>query len=174
MKSITTATLLLAMATATWADVRVNLRLGAGHPIRRPARTVVVRPVRPAVVVAPRVVYAAPVVWTRRVVALPPRERIVVEDSETLQRREDWVDTTLAVNQNGDRLMLRVNGRLQVDFAEVHFRGGQAQVVDFNEAPMEAGTYPLLDFKDGRHVDYVRVVARARSQNAKVSVLLAR
>ena len=84
-----------------------------------------------------------------------------MEDSETLQRREDWVDTTLAVNQNGDRLMLRVDGRLQVDFAAVHFRGGQAQVVDFNEAPMEAGTYPLLDFKDGRHVDYVRVVARA-------------
>ncbi len=28
--------------------------------------------------------------------------------------------------------------------------------------------------KDGRHVDHVRVVARARSQNARVSVLLAR
>lgn len=174
MKSITTTALLLAMATTTWAAVRVNLRLGVGHPIRRPARTVVVRPIRPAVVVAPKVVYAAPVVWTRNVVALPPRERIVVEDSETFHRSEDWVDTTLAVNQNGDKMFVRVNGRVQVDFAEVHFRGGQVQVVDFGEAPLEAGTYSLLDFKDGRHVDYVRLVARARSQNARVSVLLAR
>lgn len=174
MKSITTATLLLAMATAAWADVRVNLRLGAGHPIRRPARTVVVRPLRPAVVVPARVVWGAPVVWTRTVVALPPRERIVVEDSETLHRREDWVDTTLAVNQNGDKLFLRIEGRMQIDFAEVHFRGGQAQVVDFNEGPMEPGTYSLLDFKDGRHVDHVRIVAKARTPNARVSVLLAR
>jgi hypothetical protein len=108
------------------------------------------------------------------VVVAPPRERLVKEDSETMRRNEDWVDSTLAVNQTGNKLYLRIDGRAQVDFAEVHFKNGNAQVVDFQEGPMAPGTYSLLDFADGRHVDYVRVVARARTKEARISVMLAR
>lgn len=173
-RTILATSLLLASAASAFADVRVNLRLGAGHPIRRPGRTVVVRPARPAVVVRPNVVYASPVVFRRTVVTLPARDRLVWEDSETINRREDWIDTTLAVNQRGNKLFLRVNGRAQIDFAEVHFQNGNVQVVDFNEAALDNGTYSLLDFSDGRHVDHVRVVARARSREARLTVLMAR
>jgi len=166
MKGILIAALL---AVSALANVRVNVRVGVGHPIRRPARTVIVR--RPAVVPA-RVVYAPPVVWTRTVVALPPRDRLVWEDSEVLTRQEDWVDTTLKVNARGDALYLRTEGRMQIDFAEVEFENGQVQVVDFNEAPLERGTFKLLDFKDGRKVESVRLIARARSQKARVTVLM--
>jgi len=173
MKKLTTTILLLATAISTYADTRVNIRLGTGHPIRR-TRTVVVRPVRPAVVVAPRLVFAPPVVYRRTVVTLPARERLIWEDSETMRRNEDWVDTSLAVNQRGDKLFLRITGRAQIDFAEVHFQNGNVQVVDFQEGPMEAGTYSLLDFPDGRTVNHVRLVARARSREARVAVLMAR
>lgn len=152
------------------ADVRVNINLGVGHPLRRPARTVIIR--RPAPVVATRVVYVAPVVWTRAVVTLPPRHRMVWEDSETFLRREDWVDTYFRVNNTGDALYFRVAGRAQVDFAEATFRNGQVQVVDFNEAPMEDGIYRLLDFADGRHVEGVRMVVRSRAPQSTITVLM--
>lgn len=160
----------LAAASIVNANVRVNVNLGVGHPLRRPARTVIVR--RPAPVVRTKVVYAAPIVWTRAVVTLPPRDRMVWEDSETFRRREDWVDTFYNVNNRGDALYFRVAGRAQVDFAEVTFNNGQTQVVDFNEAPLEDGTYRLLDFADGRQVDYVRMVARSRAPQSTITVMM--
>jgi hypothetical protein len=159
-----------AAVSAVNANVRVNVHLGVGHPLRRPARTVILR--RPVPVVRTRVVYAAPVVWTRAVVTLPPRDRLVWEDSETFRRREDWVDTSFNVNNRGEALYFRVAGRAQVDFAEVTFNNGQTQVVDFNEAPLEDGTYRLLDFADGRHVDHVRMVARSRAPESTITVLM--
>jgi hypothetical protein len=173
MKKLTTSILLLTAGVSAFADTRVNIRLGVGHPIHR-TRTVIVRPVRQTVVVAPRVVYAPPVVWRRTVVAVPARERLVWEDSETIRRNEDWVDTSLGVNSRGDKLFLRLNGRAQVDFAEVHFQNGNVQVVDFQEGPMEPGTYSLLDFPDGRMVNHVRLVARARTREARLTVLMAK
>ena len=153
------------------ANVRVRVNLGVGHPLRRPAsRTVIVR--RPAPVVGTRVVYAAPVVWTRAVVTLPPRDRMVWEDSETFRRRDDWVDTYFNVNNRGDALYFRVAGRAQVDFAEVTFENGQVQVVDFNEAPLEDGVYRLLDFQNGRRVEGVRMVARSRAPQSTITVLM--
>ncbi|MBI4902157.1 MAG: hypothetical protein HY820_00890 [Acidobacteria bacterium] len=175
-KSITnkvmTAVLLLATTVSLEAAVRVNVRLGAGHPLARPGRTVVVRS-RPTVVVRERVMWAPPVVFAPRVVVAPGRDMLVWEDSETIQRREDWVDSSLNVNNRGKHLFLRLSNRAQIDFAEVHFNNGQAQVVDFrNNVTMEAGTYSLLDFADGRQVDYVRIVARARAPQTRITVLM--
>lgn len=161
---------LTVLAASVLADTRVNIHLGAGHPIRRPARTVVVR--RTPVVVRTPVVYVAPVVWTRAVVTLPPRNRMVWEDSETIRRREDWVDTYFNVDNTGDALFLTIQGRAQIDFAEVQFRNGQVQVVDFHEDVLSPGTYRLIDFPDGRQITHVRMVARARTPNATFSVLM--
>lgn len=152
-------------------DVRVRVRVGAGHPIRR-SRTVVVR--RPPAVVRTRVRYLPVVSFRRTVVVLPPPARHAWTDSETIHRREDWVDTNFRVNKRGTELFLDVRGRAEVDFAEVEFDNGETQVVDFNEQRLETGVYPLLDFKNGREVDAVRIVARARTQEARIGVVLAR
>jgi hypothetical protein len=165
----------LLVALPLMADVRVRVRVGPGHPIARPNRTVIVRPARPAaVVVRTPVVYAAPVVWTRSVVSLPPRDRLLWEDSEVITRREDWVDTTLNVNNRGNALYLNIEGRARLDFAEVQFDNGQVQVVDFREGQVEQGTFLLLDFKNGRSVHSVRLIAKAQSPRAKLTVYLAR
>lgn len=174
MKNQMTAILLLASAASLMADVRVNIRLGVGHPLVRPGRMVIVRE-RPAVVVRERVVWAAPVVWTTRIVEAPPRPRLIWEDTEVLRRNEDWVDSSLPVKNHGYRLFIRLDNRAQIDFAEVHFGNGQAQVVDFREnVTMESGTYSLLDFPEGRNVEYVRVVARARAPETRLSILMGR
>ena len=174
MKKILQAGLLLA-ALPLMADVRVGIHIGVGHPLARPGRTVIVRPVRAgAVVVRGPVVYAAPVVWTRRVVVLPARDRLVWEDSEVIHRREDWVDTTLNVNSRGNAVYLKIDGRAHLDFAEVHFGNGQVQVVDFRESQVESGTFMLLDFANGRHVNSVRLIAKSQSPESRLTVLLAK
>ena len=48
------------------------------------------------------------------------------------------------------------------------FGNGEAQVVDFGEKTHGAGLYSLLDFRDCRHVDHVRILARAKSDDARV------
>ena len=173
MNKLLIASVLLALPVI--ADVRVGIRIGAGHPLARPGRTVIVRPARPAaVVVRAPIVYAAPVVWTRRIAALPARDRLLWEDSEVITRREDWVDTMLNVNNRGNALYLNIEGRSHLDFAEVHFDNGQVQVVDFNNSNVERGTFLLLDFANGRQVNAVRLIAKSRSPRSKLTVYLAK
>ncbi len=149
--------------------VRTRVVVREGFPIRRTLPVVVVhRPQR--VVVTERIVYARPVIWAPVVVPLPPRERLVWEDGETLVRDEGWADVQLDVNDRGEKLYLELTGRTRLDFAEVVFGNGEAQVVDFNERAYRPGIYSLLDFPDGRHVRFVHLVARAMSPESRVIV----
>ena len=142
-----------------------------GWPIRRALPTVVVHPVRVTYRVAP-VVFLAPVYWGGRVVTVGPRPDVLVwEDAETLNRDEDWTEFTLNADARGTRLWLQVTeGRVQFDWAEVTFDNGDTRVVDMKEWTRGPGFYELLDFRDGRKVDHVRVVARAKSDEARVAL----
>ncbi len=130
-----------------------------------------VHPARVTVRVHPAV-YLAPVVFTGAVVAVassPAADAIVWEDGETLSRRDDWTEFTLNCDARGEKLWLEiVHGKVQADWAEVVFQNGQAQVVDFSELTHGPGLYSLLDFADGRKVDHVRMVARAKTKEARV------
>lgn len=148
---------------------RTKVVVRTGFPIVRPLPNVVVRPARVTVRVAP-VTYLAAVPFAPVVIAAPPRDVLVWEDSERLDRDDDWTDFSLSVDSRGTALFLEVHGRVQVNFAEVVFENGQAQVVDFGEKPLKKGLYSLLDFRDGRKVDHVRLIARARSEDARVTV----
>lgn len=139
-------------------------------PIRRTLPLVVVRPARVAVRVAPAV-YVAPIVWAPLIVAAPARHLMVWEDGETLYEDEDWTEFTLNVDDRGRKLFIQISeGRTQLNFAEVVFENGDTQVIECNEKTKGVGLYPLIDFKDGRKVDHVRVVARARDDEARVDV----
>lgn len=97
------------------------------------------------------------------------RERLVWEDHETLFRDEEWVEFTLDCNARGVKLWFEVkDGRTRIDWAEVVFENGDAQVVDFSERSIGPGLYPLLDFRDGRRVDHVRMVAKSVSREVKL------
>jgi len=152
---------------------RTVVTVHRGWPLRRPMRTVVVR--RPTVVVrvAPAH-YLAPVVFGGTVVITrPASDMLVWQDSETIDKDDDWSEITLDANARGTKLWLAVDsGKAQFDWAEVVFENGDARVVDFNERAYGEGLYPLLDFADGRRVDHVRLVARAKSPEAKVSLMM--
>lgn len=150
---------------------RTTVVVHRGWPLRRPARAVVIHPARVTVRVAP-VTFLAPVVFTGVVIAAasaPAKDILVWEDGETLAKDEDWTEFTLNCDARGTKLWYEVAaGKVQADWAEVVFENGDTQVVDFAEKSHGAGLYPLLDFKDGRKVDHVRMVARAKTDEARI------
>ncbi len=155
--------------------VQRRLVIHARHPIRRvlpPA--VVVRPARRAVVVGAPLVFLPALAWAPAVVPMPARERLVWQDSEVIERDEGWVDTNFGIDSPGNALFLNINGKADLNFAEVTFANGNVQVVDFNERPHETGIYKLLDFADGRHVKTVRILAKSESDQTKLAVYLSR
>ena len=155
--------------------LRRALIVRPNHPIRRPLpKEVVVRTARkPVVVNAPRV-YLPEVTWTPVVAPLPPTERLAWQDSETIERDEEWVDTNFGVDQSGNALFLEINGQAKLLFADVTFANGNVQVVDFNDQTYGTGIYKLLEFADGRQVKTVRILARSNSDESKLSVYLSK
>ena len=116
--------------------------------------------------------FLAPVVWGATIVSLPARDRLVWEDSEAINRDEDWVDVNFGVDRRGDALMLQVDGRARLDYAEITFENGNVQVVDFQEKTHRSGMYQLLDFADGRHVQTVRLIAKSETAKTKFTVYM--
>lgn len=143
-----------------------------GHPIRRTMHTVIIR--RPAYVVRVAPARFLPlVVWAPVVIARPDHDRIAWQDAESIDKDDDWTEISLDADTRGEKLYLEVvDGRVQFDFAEVVFENGDCQVVDFSERTNGPGVYSLLDFKDGRKVDHVRLIARAKSETARVALLM--
>jgi hypothetical protein len=183
MKRFVVVLLLAAFGAGAVADVafakrkvvhrgpRRTVVVHKGWPLHRPARTVVVHRPGTVVRVTPSA-YLPLVVWTGVVVASAPAADVLVwEDAETLEKNEGWTEFTLNADTRGTRVWLQVTrGRMQFDWAEVVFENGDAQVVDMKEWTRGEGLYDLLNFRDGRKVDHVRLVARARSNEARVSL----
>ena len=140
-----------------------------GWPLRRPLRTVIVHPARVAFRVPPAS-FLPVTVWTGSMVATgPTSEMLVWQDGETLERADDWTEFTLNCDSQGSKLWLQVvAGRAQFDWAEVVFDNGDALVVDMSNRERGPGYFDLLEFREGRRVDHVRVVARARTPEARV------
>jgi len=149
---------------------RVTVR--PGFPLRRTLPTVVVRPA-PVVRVAPRV-YLTPVTFGAVVVAsVPAADARIWAGNETLEREDGWTDFTMNVDRRGERLLLEIDrGAAQISFAEVVFDNGDTQVVDFNDRVHGAGAYSVLEFRDGRKVDHVRVVAKADTRESVIRLYL--
>jgi hypothetical protein len=153
---------------------RATVTVRAGFPLHRQLPAVYVRPARVAVRVAPRV-YLAPVVFGATVVAVPAADVQVWRDHEGLEREDEWTDFTLNVDSRGTKLLLEVaEGDARISFAEVVFENGDTQVVDFDDRVREPGLYSLLDFRDGRKVDHVRVVAQAEDEESEIALRLLR
>jgi len=105
---------------------------------------------------------------------MPDRERLVWQDSERINRDEGWVDTNFGIDQSGNALYLDINGKAELNFAEVTFANGNVQVVDFNDRTHGPGVYKLLDFADGRRVMTVRLLAMSESEDTTLGVYLSK
>lgn len=158
-------------------------------PLKRAPRPVIVRPPRGGVrvrveprVFLPAIVFGGVVVGNRHQRGYRyddgrgySRDGLAWQDSETLYREDDWTEFTLDCNARGTKLWFEIfDGRVQADWAEVVFENGEVQVVEFPERTLGPGLYQLLDFRDGRRVDYVRMVAKAASREAQLTLWLER
>ena len=162
------------VVTAAGSHTAVVL-VGEGWPLHRAPRLAVIHMGRSTVQVASRSYLPAvafPGAATAAAVA-PSRDGMAWEDGETLAKREDWTEFTLVAGALARRIWLEIDaGKVQFDWAEVVFDNGDSQVVDFGEKSYGAGLYSMLDLKAGRRVDHIRVLARAKSGEAKVILRL--
>ena len=154
---------------------RTRIVVHRGHPIRRAAAlNVVVHPAR-RVVVAPAALTFLPVITFAAVAAtLPARERLVWQDTDKIDKDNEWTESNFGIDDRGDALFLGIDGRVQLNFADVTFENGEVQVVDFNEKTHPSGIYKLYDFPGVRNVKTVRLVARAESEEATLRMYLNR
>jgi len=152
---------------------RARVTLHAGFPLRRSLPLVYVRAPRVAFRVAPRV-FLPPVVFGAVAVAsLPAVEARAWRTEEVLDGEDGWTELSMDVDARGSRLLMDISGGpAQISFAEVVFENGETQVVDFNDRAQKLGTYSLLDFRDGRKVDHVRMVAKADADSATIALQL--
>jgi hypothetical protein len=152
---------------------RTTIVVRPGHPIRRALpRTVVVRPARTTVIVGRPLVWLPAVVWHPTIVTLPPRERLLWQDSEDLIKEDEWTDLNFGLDKRGGALYLQIDGSAQLNFAEVTFDNGNVQVVDFEDKEQRAGVYQVLDFADGRIVKTVRILAQSNSDDSTLTLYL--
>ncbi|MEO8378377.1 MAG: hypothetical protein ABI779_01815 [Acidobacteriota bacterium] len=158
--------------TRTPRGTRTRVVVRPGFPLRRTLPNVVIR-TGPVIRVAPRVYLGAVAFTAVTLATLPPPDVRVWTGAEELEREDGWTDFTLDTDRRGDRLVLEIDsGSAQMSFAEVVFENGETQVVDFNDKVLGRGYYSLLDFKDGRKVDHVRVVAQASSRESEIKLHL--
>lgn len=157
-----------AFAAALIAAILFPVVTEARRVVRtRTGRVVVKR--GPVVRVTPRVHLARVTFRPVVVTALPAPDRRVWTDAEEIDRKDNWVDFTLNTDRRGERLLIEIErGAARIDYVEVVFENGEAQVVEFEEQVQRKGIFELLDFKDGRKVDHVRVIAKADSPEAKI------
>ena len=131
----------------------------------------VVHPARRVVAVGAPLRFLPVAAFTAVAVPLPPRERLVWQDTETIDRDEQWVESNFGVDDRGDALLLQVDGRVRLNFADVTFENGDVQVVDFDEKVHRSGVYKLDHFPGVRNVKKtVRLVAKAESDGATLRV----
>ena len=156
---------------------RTRVVVHPGHPILRAAnRNVIVRTPGKTVVMGARPVFLPVIVFAAAAVAitLPAKDRLLWQDSETIHRDEEWVESNFGVDERGDALYLDIKGRAELDFADVVFENGEVQVVDFNERTYGNGIHRLLDFPGRRNVKTVRLVARSKSEHTTFRVYLSK
>ncbi len=152
---------------------RTRVTIRTGFPIGRSLPRVVIRTPRVAIRVTPRVFLPSVVFGAVVVASLSASEPRAWHEEETLTRNEGWTEFTMNVDARGTRLLLDITGgAAQISFAEVVFENGEAQVVDFNDRTHKLGIYTLLDFKDGRKVDHVRMVAKASGASTTIGLHL--
>jgi hypothetical protein len=166
----------LAATASSGMDRRVVRRrtvvvVHRGFPVVRPLRHVIVHPIIRPYRIAPRI-FLPLAFWTGVAVtsaAVPAPHFMVWEDGESLLAQEGWTEFTLNCENTGTKLWLEiVKGRVRLDWAEVVFGNGEAQVMDMKEYIRDPGTYLLLDFANGREVDHVRMVAQAETPEARL------
>jgi hypothetical protein len=110
--------------------------------------------------------------WAGPYAVDPWMEGAVWQDAQPMDDPDQWAETDFDVDGPGSDLVLDVTGQVALDWAEIVFADGTTQVVDFKNTTVESGTYSLLDWRESRRVDHIRMMARPVAAGSSVGVRL--
>jgi hypothetical protein len=98
--------------------------------------------------------------------------RLVWQKSQTLREDAGWVESAFDVNKEGKRLILGIQGNLELQSARVQFDNGEVQSIPVQSSYV-SGESLLLDFGGTRRVQSIQIVGRtSSSRKAAFSVQL--
>ena len=101
----------------------------------------------------------------------PSRDRSRRSISERLDADLGWQQVNFESNAHASELYLDVlQGRVQLDRAEIVFRNGQHVTIDLNNRMRDRGRVQLARFDNVRNIDRVIVTARAKTENARIGL----
>lgn len=98
--------------------------------------------------------------------------RTIWHRGETLRKDNDWVESTYSVEKEGRRLILAVQGRVEVQSAQVELADGQVRPLQLRRQPYGDGEYLLLDFGTPQLVQSITVTGRTPLSKSAYSVQL--
>ena len=95
------------------------------------------------------------------------------DDRTVVTRNEGRRVLDFAVREAAPRLFVHVTGEVEFERADIGFADGSVQSVDAYGVDRDSGLYELASFPVTRSIEWVRLVLRARSRNARVGIKLA-
>ncbi|HEY9665074.1 MAG TPA: hypothetical protein V6C65_42075 [Allocoleopsis sp.] len=98
--------------------------------------------------------------------------RTIWHRGETLRKDDDWVESTYSVGKEGRRLILAVQGRVEVQSAQVELADGQVRPLQVRRQPYGDGEYLLLDLGTPQLIQSITVSGRTPLSKAAYSVQL--
>ena len=108
------------------------------------------------------------------------RGTILLEEAEVLQvTQHAGAQTVLRLRapeiaaRCAPGVFVHVSGEVEFERADIGFADGSVQSVDAFGVNRDSGLFELASFPAARPVEWVRLVLRARSRNARVGIKLA-
>lgn len=90
----------------------------------------------------------------------------------TLRQNDDWVETTFSVEEEGNKLLLVVQGSVEIQSAEVQFANGQTQPIPVRSQSYGNGEFLLLNFGSTQSVQSISLTGRSSLPKSQYSVQL--
>ena len=95
------------------------------------------------------------------------------DDRAMLMRDQGRRVLNFPVRESAPGLFVHVSGEVEFERVDIGFADGSIENVDAFGVDRDSGLYELARFGNARSVDWVRLVLRARSRQARVGIKLA-
>ncbi len=101
-----------------------------------------------------------------------PLTRRVHDERRVVERAQGRQVLTFPIREPAPLLFVNISGRVQFERADIGFADGAVESVDAYGLDRGTGLYELARYERARSVEFVRLVLRARSRQARVGICI--